>query len=50
MTPDLIQPGGTIGILGGGQLGERMLALAAARFLGSKSIFTHRKRIPHRLM
>ena len=34
MTPDLIQPGGTIGILGGGQLG-RMLALAAAR-LGLK--------------
>lgn len=35
MTPDKILPGGTIGILGGGQLG-RMLALAAAR-LGLKS-------------
>jgi 5-(carboxyamino)imidazole ribonucleotide synthase len=35
MTPETIRPGGTIGILGGGQLG-RMLALAAAR-LGLKA-------------
>ncbi len=33
--PDLIAPGGTVGILGGGQLG-RMLAMAAAR-LGLKA-------------
>ncbi len=35
MTPDALAPGGTIGILGGGQLG-RMMALAAAR-LGLKA-------------
>ena len=35
MSPNLVAPGGTVGILGGGQLG-RMLSLAAAR-IGLKS-------------
>lgn len=40
MTPDILPPGSTIGVLGGGQLG-RMIAMAAAR-LGLKThVFAH---------